>query len=120
MLLYVHRNRRLIRVGAQDGHPDSHTAPELSPLGEQELFDYICALTFSRWCHWGLADLGYVPERVGFLPLVFNNAGPLAILGQVVVGPCLSEKERSICQSVHRFCRTRRYVVSPTDTAEIE
>ena len=31
MLLYVHRNHRLIRDkgGAQDGHLDFHTAPEL-------------------------------------------------------------------------------------------
>ena len=30
VLLYVHRNRRLIRDGgAQDGHLDFHTAPEL-------------------------------------------------------------------------------------------
>ena len=31
MLLYVHRNRRLIRDGwrTQDGHLDFHTAPEL-------------------------------------------------------------------------------------------
>ena len=29
VLLYVHRNRRLIRDGAQDDHLDFHTAPEL-------------------------------------------------------------------------------------------
>ena len=29
VLLYVHKNRRLIRDGAQDGHLDFHTAPEL-------------------------------------------------------------------------------------------
>ena len=31
MLLYVHRNRRLIRgTGGKDGHLDFHTAPEFS------------------------------------------------------------------------------------------
>ena len=29
VLLYVHRNRRFIRVGSQDGRLDFHTAPEL-------------------------------------------------------------------------------------------
>ena len=110
----------LLGAGAQDGQLDSHTAPDLCPLGGQELFDYICALTFSRWCHWGLADLGWVQERVGFLPLVFNNAGPLALLGQVVVGPCLSEKNDGFVSQSIDSVETRRYVVSPTDTAEIE
>ena len=32
VLLYVHRNRRLIGTGAQDGHLDFHTASKL--LGE--------------------------------------------------------------------------------------
>ena len=35
VLLYVHRNRRLIKLlgtGAQDGHLDFHTAPEFSSL----------------------------------------------------------------------------------------
>ena len=36
VLLYVHRNRRLIREGVQDGHLDSHshTAPELITIAE--------------------------------------------------------------------------------------
>ena len=35
VLLYVHRNRRLIRTGAQDVHLDFHTAPELCPSAYQ-------------------------------------------------------------------------------------
>ena len=48
MLLYVHRNRRLIRgTGAQDVHIDFHTAPEL--CADDVLLVEFIYLVFTRW-----------------------------------------------------------------------
>ena len=46
VLLYVHRNRRLIRGGgAQDGHLDLHTAPEFCGVGV-EWYNVAASMTY--------------------------------------------------------------------------